>query len=170
MDLLAFISAFADLHEKSKKKALEGDELKTYRTGKDELARAMIAAQQIQLKPGQTPLEAMRVPRVLQVDLDFSWGRERVATLDIGRSGFATFIEKQPPHAEAVGYTLKIPERIDPMIGRCTVADVQPYHGHLRTTFVFQDPNPQDLDKMERLLFDSLIEQFHRAKPPAARR
>src|SRR5271170_942022 len=109
MDLMAWISTFTKLHEKARKKELDAEDLKTYHTGREELARAIVVAQRLTLKEGETPRQARRVARAVQIDLDLSCGRVRALTMDISKGGFSTIIEKAPGPTERVGFTLKVP-------------------------------------------------------------
>ena len=166
MDLNAFITVFSDLHEKARRKALDGAQLKIYHDGREALARAMVAAQRLTLKEGQTPREAMRVARAVQIDLDLARGRIQAVTLDISRTGFSALLEKAPPPTETPGFTLRIPGIIDPVVGRCKPVDISKLQGHVRAGFAFQNLSERDLDKIEMMLFDSVIEQFRKLQPP----
>jgi hypothetical protein len=162
MDLTAWITTFTKLHERARKNDLDAEDLKTYHSGRDELARAIVAAQRLTLKPDETPRQAMRVARALAIDLDLTVGRVRVLTMDLSRGGFSALIEKPPAMAELVGFTLKVPGGVDPVIGRCKLVDAAKRTGNFRAAFAFQNLAAADLEKIEMLLFDSVIEQFKR--------
>ena len=75
--LTEWLLTFRQLHEKARRGQLRDAELARYRAGRDELARALLAAQRLQLKPGETPRQALRVARALQLDLDLPTARLR---------------------------------------------------------------------------------------------
>jgi hypothetical protein len=163
MDLSAWISTFTKLHEKARKNELDEQDLKTYHAGREELARALVAAQRLTVKAGETQRQALRVARAVQIDLDLSSGRIRALTLDISLGGFSSLIEKPPLSTEAVGFTLRVPGVTEPVIGRCKLVETVKRLGNSRCSFAFQNLNAQDLEKIEMMLFDSVIEQFKRA-------
>jgi hypothetical protein len=163
MDLSAWISTFTKLHEKARKRELDEEDLKTYHAGREELARAIVAAQRLTVKEGETQRQALRVARAVQIDLDLSTGRVRALTLDISQGGFSTLIEKPPTPTEAVGFTLRVPGASEPMLGRCKLVEATKRLGNARCSFAFQNLTPQDIEKIEMMLFDSVIEQFKRA-------
>jgi len=77
MNLGAWLATFRDLHERAKAGKLSQKEAVEYRMAREELARAMLAAHRLSLKPGETPRAALRVARALQVDLDWTVGGTR---------------------------------------------------------------------------------------------
>ncbi len=162
MDLQAWISTFTKLHEKAKKKALDGEDLKTYYTGRDELARAMVSAQGYKLKEGEDPRKILKVARAVQIDLDLSTGRVRALTTELCREWFSALIEKPPPPTESVGFSLKVPGGSEPLVGRCKLLDVQKRQGAVCARFAFQELSAPSLEKIEMLLFDSVVEQLRR--------
>ena len=84
-----WISAFRELHERARRGALTAAEQAAYRTGRDELARALLAAQRLTLKTGETPRQALRVARALQLELDLPTERQRSVTIDVSTGGFS---------------------------------------------------------------------------------
>jgi hypothetical protein len=78
--LTEWLLGFRTLHEKARRGQLRDADAVRYRAGRDELARALLTAQCLQLKSGETPRRAMRVARALQVDLDLPAGRHRAGT------------------------------------------------------------------------------------------
>lgn len=79
MDLAQWVSAFRALHEKAKRGTLDGAEDRDYKAGREALTRALVAAQGLTRKPDQSPREALRLTRVLQVDLESRVRAERLA-------------------------------------------------------------------------------------------
>jgi hypothetical protein len=162
MDLQAWISTFTQLHEKAKKNALSGDDLKTYQTGRDELARAMVAVQGQVLKDGENPRQALKVARAAQIDLDLASGRVRAMTMEITRDWFSVLIEKPPSVTESVGFSLRIPGAAEPLLGRCKLLDISKRQGTVCARFAFKDLTPEKVEKVEMLVFDSVVDQLRR--------
>ncbi|MHB8417005.1 MAG: PilZ domain-containing protein [Myxococcales bacterium] len=159
MDLSAWLAAFRKLHDKARRKELDADEMKTYLTGRDELARAIVAAQRLTLRPGQTPRQAMRAARALAIDLDLAAGRVRALTMDLSRGGFSALLAQPPSPDDPVGFTLRIPSA-DPVIGRCKLVDSAKRQGSTQSSFAFEPLGEAELERIEMVLFDTVLEQF----------
>jgi hypothetical protein len=159
MNLSAWLEQFRNLHEKARRKLLDEEATKAYHTGRDELARAMLASQRLTVKEGQTPRQALRVARALSVTLD----GVRAVTLDFSLGGFSTVLEKAPGANELVGFTLKLPGGGDPVIGRCKLASSVQRHGSYRTSFTFLAMPEGETERVEMALIDAVLEQLERA-------
>jgi c-di-GMP-binding flagellar brake protein YcgR len=150
---------FRQLHEKARRGQLRDSELSRYRTGRDELARAMLAAQRLQLKEHETPRRALRVARALQLDLDLGTSRERAISLDLSTGGFSCLLAKAPPLGEEVGFSLRIPAS-DALAGRARVQDVKPQQGNARVAFVFVNLTEAEKERLELFVFDTVLAQL----------
>ncbi len=159
MDLTAWLAAFGKLHERARQGGLSAAEERQYAAGREELARAMVAAQKIPLPPGETARDGYKAARALPIDLDLSAGRVRALTLEFSRRGFATLLEKPPPVTEAVGFVLRAPGS-DPITGRCRLVETVHRGNSQWSRFAFKDLPPEAAEKMEMLVIDSLLAQF----------
>jgi len=156
MSLSQWMSDFRDLHERARRGQLSGREEAVYRGARDELARALLAAQKLTLRQGQVARQALRVTRALQVDLDLVTSRARAVTLDVSTGGFAALLDKAPSLGEEIGYTLRIPAS-EPVAGRARVADAKPQTGNVRVAFQFLNQSPEDRERLEMFVFDSVL-------------
>src|SRR5512138_696168 len=136
MGLAEWLAAFRQLHERARRGPLSPRDEALYRAGRDELARAMLAAQHLTLRPGETPRRALRVARALQVDLDFAVSRERAVTLDVSAGGFSCLLAKAPGLGEEAKFAMRIPAA-EPLTGAARVNDVKPHGGNVRIAFTF---------------------------------
>ena len=159
MSLAVWLSQFRDLHERARRKVLNERDLATYRLGRDELARALLAAQRLTLKPGETPRQALRVARALQIDLDMLTSRERAITIDLSTGGFSCLLAKAPPLGDDVGYSMRVPAS-EPLAGRARVADVKPHAGNVRAAFQFVGMSAEDKERLELFVFDTVLAQL----------
>lgn len=159
MSLAQWLATFRELHERARRGLLDGRDASIYRAGRDELARALLAAQRLTLKPGETPRQALRVARALQVDLDLLTSRERAITLDLSTGGFACLLAKGPPLGDEVGFSLRMPAA-DPLAGRARVADVKPYAGNARAAFQFLNLSSEEKERLEMFVFDTVLAQL----------
>jgi hypothetical protein len=156
-----WISAFRELHEKARRNALTPSEAAAYRSGRDELARALLAAQRLTLKSGETPRQALRVSRSLQVELDLPTSRQRSVTSDISTGGFSALLDKAPPVGDDMGVSLRLPAA-DPVVCRARVTDVRPQGAHVRVAARFEAMPAADKERLELFVFDTVLAQLVR--------
>ncbi len=157
--LTEWLLGFRTLHEKARRGQLRDADAVRYRAGREELARALLTAQRLQLKSGETPRRAMRVARALQVDLDLPTGRLRSVTVDMSTGGFSCLLQKAPSLGEDVGFTLRIPAA-DPLVGRARIQDLKVLAGTVRVAFMFRDLSDVDRERMEMFVFDTVLAQL----------
>jgi hypothetical protein len=159
MSLAQWLATFREMHERARRGALDARDLAIYKAGRDELARALLAAQRLTLKPGETPRQALRVARALQVELDLLTSRERAITLDLSTGGFACLLAKGPPIGDEIGFTMRMPAA-EPLAGRARVADVKPHAGNVRAAFQFLNLSAEEKERLEAFVFDTVLAQL----------
>jgi hypothetical protein len=157
--LAEWILSFRGLHEKARRGNLSEAEAARYRAARDELARALLVAQRLQLRPGETPRRALRVARALQLELDLGTGRQRAVTVDLSTGGFSCLLAKAPALGDEVGFTLRLP-LAEPIAGKATVQDVRVLTGNVRVSFMFKSLADADRDRMEMFVFDTVLQQL----------
>ena len=109
VSLSEWMKAFRELHERARSGKLSPAEADGYRAARDELARALLSAQRLTVKPGETPRQSLRVARALQIDLDLLTSNTRAITIDLCTGGFACLLAKAPPLGEEFGFSLRLP-------------------------------------------------------------
>jgi hypothetical protein len=159
LSLAEWIRGFKALHEKARAGKLSRAEVDSYRGARDELARALLGAQRLTVKPGETPRQALRVARALQVDLDLLTSSVRAITIDISTGGFACLLAKAPPSGDEIGFSLRIPAA-DPLVGKVRVADVKPQQGNVRVSFQFVGVSGEEKERVEMFVFDTVLQQM----------
>jgi hypothetical protein len=157
--LAQWLLEFRQLHEKARRGQLSERELQVYRSGRDELARALLAAQRLTLRPGETPRRALRVARALQVDVDLPTSRERAVTIDLSTGGFSCLLAKGPPVGDEVGFSLRLPAS-DPLAGRARITDVKVLPGNVRVSFQFASLSDAERERLELFVFDTVLAQL----------
>jgi hypothetical protein len=150
---------FRLLHEQARRGQLKEADAVRYRTGRDELARALLSAQRVQVRPGETPRRALRVARALQADLDLPTARLRALTIDISTGGFACLLPRAPPLGDELGFTLRLPGA-EPISGKARVQDVKPREGSVRVSLMFTTLSGADRERMELFVFDTVLAQI----------
>jgi hypothetical protein len=159
--LAEWLLGFRQLHERARRGQLRDADLARYRAGRDELARALLAAQKLQLKTGEVPRRALRVARALQVDLDFGTQALRAVTSDISTGGFSCLLGKAPALGDEAKFALRMPAA-DPLTGRARVQDVKanPNQGNVRVAFAFVGFSDDDRERVELFVFDTVLAQL----------
>ncbi len=158
MALADWLRVFRTLHEKAKKGELKGTDADDYRAGCDELARALIAAQRLTLKPGETPRHALRVARALQVDLETPVSHVRATTIDLGVDGFSVLLAKAPPNEEQTA-NLRIPGG-DSIVTTVLPGEVKQQPGTVRVSWTFKELADADEQRLEMLVMDTALSQL----------
>lgn len=158
--LAEWIKSFRELHERARSGKLQAPaDLETYRAARDELARALLSAQRLTVKPGETPRASLRVARALQVDLDLLTSSARAITIDLCTGGFACLLAKAPPIGDEVGFSLRLPGT-DALKGKVRVADLKPQQGNVRVSFQFCGLDAADRERVEMFVFDTILGQL----------
>jgi hypothetical protein len=156
MGLAAWIASFRKLHEGHKRGALSAGDEGTYLEGREELARALLAAQRLTTRPEETKRKALRAACALQADIELERGSDRVMTLEIGVGGFGALFAKGPPVGEEVSFSLRVPGG-DPLTGRARIVDVKQLPGNARVSFAFTRLADEDRERIETLVFDTVL-------------
>jgi hypothetical protein len=159
MSLADWLRVFRTLHERAKKGELKETDASDYRAGCDELARALIAAQRLALKPGEVPRHALRVARALQVDLETPVSHVRATTVDVWVGGFSVLVAKAPPAAEEQTATIRVPGG-EPLVAPVLPAEVKPQPGSVRVAFTFKKLSDADRARLELLVMDTALSQL----------
>jgi hypothetical protein len=160
MSLRDWLIRFKAQHEQARGGSLSGDALADYRSGRDELARALLGAQAASLKPGEVPRQALRVARAVQADLEWSVDRVRVVTQEISAGGFSALLGKVPPTDEEIKFNLRLPGGADPVSGRARVVGSAVQGSVVRVSFAFHGLGAVERDRIEFAVFDAVLESI----------
>jgi hypothetical protein len=159
MALADWLRVFRTLHEKAMKDELAGADADDYRAGCDELARALMAAQRIPIKPGDVPRHQLRVARAVQVDLETPVSRVRATTVDLSVNGFSVLAAKAPPHGEEQAASLRLPGG-EPIAATVIPGELKQQPGTVRVSFVFKQLRDADRRRLELLVIDTALSQL----------
>lgn len=159
LSLAEWLKTFRALHESARGGKLAKPDLDAYRAARDELARALLQAQRLTVKPGETPRQSLRVARALQVDLDLITTSARAITIDLSIGGFACLLAKAPPAGDDYSFTLRVPSA-EPLAGKVRVTDVKPQQGNVRVSFSFAGLSPEERERVEMFVFDTVLSQL----------
>jgi hypothetical protein len=160
MSINAWLQEFRVLHKRARQKQLNEEEKKLYLSAREQFARALTAAQGMTLKPGEMARTTFRVAQAMQIELSLASGIIRALTLDVSRGGFSVVLAKVPSDSELVGYTLRMPDGMDPIIGRARVVASKKQIGNYRLSFSFEGMSEYDQDRLETVLFDAALSRI----------
>ncbi|MBS2021657.1 MAG: PilZ domain-containing protein [Deltaproteobacteria bacterium] len=162
MGLAEWIESLRGLHERAKQGKLDGSDLAGYQRAREELASALIAAQRLQLKEGETARQALRVARALQLDLEIDGNRQRAMTLDLSMTGFSTMLGKGPEGNAPIPVTLRLPGGVDPLDCKAKMQGIKRQGGSWRVSFTFDKLSESDTERLGMVVFDTALEQLKR--------
>lgn len=159
MSFAAWLAEFRKVHAEAKRGALAGAALTDYQEARNELARALLAAQHVALEPGMQPRRSLRAARALQADIAFFDGSVRVATRTISPGGFAAVLAKPQKTGEEVTVTLRLPGG-EPIQCDASVVESKPQAGNAHVSFRWVGLSEADADRLEMAVFDAVLEQL----------
>lgn len=159
MSLGSWLKQFREYHDKAKQGLLGSRELAQYRAARDELARALLAAQRLATPAGVAPRRALRVARALQADVEFHDGTVRAMTLDVGAFGFGALIAKPPKVNDEAKVTVRIPGG-EPLRAEVRVVEVKLQPGTSRVGFAFVGLDEEAIERLETFVFDAALAEL----------
>jgi hypothetical protein len=146
------------LHEKARRGPLQPEEVEAYREAREDLAAMLVAAQRLNLNPGQAAREAMRVARILPLELELESGPARGETLDISTGGFSSVLQRALQPDQTIGFTLQL--RSGPLQGRARVASISQQGASIRISFRLEGASPAAVELLATEVMDAALEQF----------
>ncbi len=159
MSFAEWLVEFRSVHADAKRGALSGPALAEYLEARNELARALLAAQHVALEPGMQPRRSLRAARALQADLAFFDGNVRTVTRTISPGGFAAMLARPQRVGEEVKVTLRVPGG-EPLQGEARVVESKPAAGSAHVSFRFVGLAEADVERLETVVFDAVLEQL----------
>jgi hypothetical protein len=160
MRLANWLASFKALHQKAKNGRLSEEERQSYQSARDELAAALLAAQRVQTKPGQSPRKALRASRALQADLERDGKSFRALTLDLSAGGFGALLGGTPVVGEKLKVTLRLPGG-ELVSSAARIVGVIPQGGASRVACSFDGMPADEQEKLELLVFDTVLDQMN---------
>lgn len=162
MSFSDWLKRFRALHAKARAGELDRRDLAGYQAARDDLARALLAAQRLTLDEGRAPRRSLRVARALQADLEFDDGTVRALTLDVSAGGFATRLAKPPRVGEEPRVMLRVPGG-EPLRATARALEVKPLGGTYRVGFQLVGLSEEDTERLELFVFDAVLQQLEAA-------
>ena len=162
----SFQLRFNELRQRAKRGVLAPDERTEYDDVKERFARAVCAAQNVLLAPGQRARSSFRVGAMYKVELTLSGAAVKAATMDVGVGGFSSLLGVPAAPGAEVSFKMQLSSR-DAISGKAVTASAERERsGKLyRVSFAFRDLKEADAALLEEALFDALL--LRKLTPPA---
>lgn len=157
ISLAEWVVAFRALHESARNGKLAPPEMDRYEEEREALAKALLVAQRLSVKPGHTARQTLRVVRALPVEIVRGAQRAQSTTLDLGLGGFAVLLTKPPRVQELVEFSLTLQSASTAVNGRARVVNLQRKGRPYRVAFTFEGLSPADARRVEFEVFDAAL-------------
>jgi hypothetical protein len=158
--LSGWFEGFSALHQRAKRGELSADGRAEYQRSRDELAEAMLLAQQISPHPGSGQRRSLRVAQALPVEIQTPAGRVLAVTLDLSTGGFSTIVSEAPEMGTKIGFRLRLGRGYEPVTGSGQVVNAVPQNGSVRMGVAFDEMAPADRDRLGFVIVDAVLKQF----------
>ncbi len=159
MSLAEWIAQFRALHGRARRGELPASERSAYLSAREELARALLAAQRVQSRTGQSAREVLRVSRALQATIELGEDRIRTVTLDLSVGGFGALLARPAAIGTKGTVTLRLSGG-QQVTSPARVVGVSPNAGSARVSFAFEGIAPDDVERIELLVYDTVLDQM----------
>ena len=158
--LSEWFEGFSALHQRAKRGELSADERAEYLRSRDELAEAMLLAQEIGPHPGASRRRSLRVAQALPVEIQAPVGRVLAVTLDVSTGGFSTIMSEVPELGTKIGFRLRLGRGYEPVTGSARVVNAVPQNGSVRMGVAFDEMAAADRERLEFVIVDAVLKQF----------
>jgi hypothetical protein len=160
MGLQQWLDKFCGWHEQARAGTLPKDDQARYLSGRDELARALLKAQQIILQPGELPRRSLRASTGLQITVEIPGSPPlQTITRDIGSGGFSIRVSHSLTLGMVVPFTLKLTAK-DPVEGKAKLVSLGPVSESRRASFAFEGLKSDVTERIEMTVFDAIVAQL----------
>jgi hypothetical protein len=155
MSLGDWLGEFRALHESARGGKLSSSkDLARYEQDREVLAKALLIAQRLSLKAGQTARQMLRVVLELPVALGTGPQRQEATTLDLGLGGFAAMLPKAPRVLQSIEFVLTLRKPGELVKGRARVVSLQRKGKPYRVAFAFEEVSRADAERVGLEVFD----------------
>jgi hypothetical protein len=159
MGLQQWLDGFCKLHEQVRAGTLAKSDQAKYIAGRDELARALLKAQQITLQPGELPRRSLRAATALQISLQLPSGPLQTITRDIGSGGYSVRVSSAPAVGAIVIFSLRLSTK-DVIEGSSRLLNLSPVSESRRASFCFENLPAEVTERIEMTVFDAIVSQL----------
>jgi hypothetical protein len=151
-----WIREFRERHASARVGKLDRAAMERYRQDRDVLAKALLIAQRLTLKPGQMARQTLRVASALAVELNTGIAVEKTRTSDLGIGGFAVLVARPFSVLQQVRFKLTLADGAV-LEGEARVVNVQRKGQPFRVAFSFHNLPPAAADRISLEVFEAAL-------------
>ena len=161
MDFAKWVQEFKVAHQKIAKGELGPTERERHLADRNELARAVLANQKVQLRAGQQPRQLLRSTRVLPVEVEVGGRMRPLMTLELSVEGFSALTGDAPVPDKPLQFVLRLPNVREPVAGEVTCLQSVKQTGNFRSQFKFA-PSVGEVarEQVEHFVFGDLLDHL----------
>jgi hypothetical protein len=159
--LKTWLQTFCNLHERSRREKLSAADESWYRDGRNELAQLILRAQGLSLRPGQIPRRTLRVVTRLELRLRVGDQDLRGSTHDLSSGGFSMVVPTAPALLPLVRFEMRVRDGA-PVAGEARPVSSAGCPEGTRLGFAFEGVTPENLERIERMVFDEVVASLKR--------
>lgn len=156
--LAQWLAGFRALHDQARAGKLDRKLRDAYEQDREVLAKALLIAQRLGVKPGQTARKMLRVSIALPVDIIARFARQSTTTLDLGLGGFAAMMDRPPGVNEGIDFALTLRRMKRAVGGRAKVVNSQRKGKPFRVAFTFEGLSEDESDAIALEVFDTALD------------
>jgi c-di-GMP-binding flagellar brake protein YcgR len=159
--LAEWIAAFRRLHVDAREGGLDAAALSAYEQEREALAQALLTAQRLSVRLGQTARQALRVALALPVELALG---EPVSTttIDLAVGGFAVLLAKPLRVSQSVDFALHLEAQAEVLRGRARVVSLQRKGKPFRVALAFEALSAAQTRWVSLEVFEAALERVPR--------
>lgn len=158
MPIADSVRQLLELHEKAKKGALAPDERLVYETRRTDFSRAMLSAQKLMLRPGETYRRALRVAHAVRLELALTMGTAATVSLDLSAGGFAALVPMALPIDKPIAFTMRV--SLEPLEGMAHVVSSTPRQAAFIASFAIDTMSAAHRERLEAIVFEAALARF----------
>lgn len=159
MDAAQWIATFRIAHQKARRGELVDEaDARKYREMCDELARSLIASQNLTVPAGVPPRRALKVAHVFPIELSNLY---KTTTTELSCTGFTAVLAANLREGDPMAFVLTLARGEEPLSGLSTVVSALKHaSGTSRVSCTFTGLDEARLVRLERALFDAALARF----------
>lgn len=155
ISLADWVTGFRARHADARRGKLDAQALARYEQDREVLAKALLIAQRMAVKPGQAARQTLRVLLELPVEIVHGPRREKATTYDLGMGGFAVMLQKPFSVPQKVTFTLGLGS--GPLAGKAKVVNLQRKGRGFRVAFSFDEPSVEAVERVGLEVFEGAL-------------
>jgi hypothetical protein len=157
MDPSEWIARFRITHDRFKANILNEEQKKDYFGMREELARSLVAAQQLQTPEGSPARKVFRVAQVYKVEINKTY---QGMTKMISPSGFSVALATEIRTGTKVQFAIALMRDTEPVTGEAKVVSAAKQGALWQLSFAIEHIGEANAERLEVALFDAVLARY----------